>query len=68
MKIDKMFHIRLTESEVKTALLNYLTASKRLHESYMIHLLENIWCIDTDNGEFILVVNGSVECASEGPL
>jgi len=68
MKVDKMFHIRLTECEVQTAILNYLTASKIIDKSYLEHPLGNSWCIDTVDDEFALVVNGSVECSAEDPL
>jgi len=67
MKIDKMFHIRLREHEVKSAILQYIKTHK-IHSSYIKYLEERMWDWDFEGPEIVVMVDGSVECDAEDPL
>jgi hypothetical protein len=61
MKIEKIINIRFTEGEIKEALLAWM--EKNLDQEYYTHILANYpeSCLDTDNGDIVLLVNGAIK-------
>jgi len=58
MIIGKILNIRLTEKEMKSALLDYFR--KYLPVDYYNHLRYNNFMIDCDNNSYVICVDGEV--------
>lgn len=62
MKIEKMANIVMTEEEMKEAIRTWLFHSRPERGDLLLPILaRNEWTIDTNNGEFMIVVDGIME-------
>jgi hypothetical protein len=61
MLVKKIITIKLTEAEVKKALLNYISESGDLPWSYVKHIKDNEFFVDFADGEFILCIDGEMD-------
>lgn len=62
MIIEQMFNIRIPESEMKDIVIDYLKYKYNVSKKVLDHIIDNKAdsVFDTDNGDFVLIVNDSI--------